>query len=184
MVSAGEDLISQRGYGVTMLEVIERADAPRGSIYYHFPNGKQELAFEVARKVQREIVSLIDYMSAKVADPTQFLKRLIDHHRKRLVNSDYGLGCPLMGIITSGEIESVELGEAVAATFNTWHNAIATALTSKGISPAQSVQLASITVTGIEGSIVVARAKRSPQPFQDLSRCIPVLVASALSQDA
>jgi hypothetical protein len=39
MVSAGEDLLGRQGYGVTMLEVVERADAPRGSIYYHFPKG-------------------------------------------------------------------------------------------------------------------------------------------------
>jgi hypothetical protein len=37
MVTAGEDLLSHRGYGVTMLDVVARADAPRGSIYYHFP---------------------------------------------------------------------------------------------------------------------------------------------------
>ena len=60
MVAAGEDLISHRGYGITMLDVIERAEAPRGSIYYHFPNGKQELAIEVAHKVGREIDVLID----------------------------------------------------------------------------------------------------------------------------
>lgn len=177
MVAAGEDLLSQRGYGVTMLDVIERADAPRGSIYYHFPNGKQELAIEVANKVRREIEDFVAHTSEKIAEPVAFLQRLMDHHRKRLVNSGYELGCPLMGVVTSGEIETPELAEAVAAAFGTWIGSIAAALETKGFTAAQAGLLASLVVTGVEGSIVVARAKGSPQPFADFSRTIPVLVA-------
>jgi AcrR family transcriptional regulator len=183
MVSASEDLISHRGYGVTMLDIIERADAPRGSIYHHFPNGKQELASEVARKVEQEIQGLVEYMAAKVADPAQFLIRLVGHHRKRLVNSDYELGCPLTGIVTGGEIETEELGAAIGATYTTWQNAIANALISKGLPPVESAQLASTTVAGIEGCIIVARATWSPQPFEDFLRWIPVMVESALYAD-
>src|ERR1700760_763692 len=92
MVAAGEELLSHRGYGVTMLDVVERAQAPRGSIYYHFPQGKQELALEVAAKVTRELNVLIPRMAEKVPDPTGFLQRLVDHHRKRLIASGYELG--------------------------------------------------------------------------------------------
>lgn len=177
MVAAGEDLLSQRGYGVTMLDVIQRADAPRGSIYYHFPNGKQELAIEVAHKVRREIEEFVGHVSAKIADPTAFLQRLIDHHRKRLVNSGFELGCPLMGVVASGEIETPELQEAVSAAFVTWIGSVAAALETKGFTAAQAGLLASLVVTGVEGSIVVSRAKGSAQPFADFSRTIPVLVA-------
>lgn len=177
MVAAGEELLSHRGYGVTMLDVIARAQAPRGSIYYHFPNGKQELAIEVAHKVGAEVQELVAHFSAKLADPTAFLQRLLDHHRKRLVNSDYELGCPLMGVVASGEMETPELEAAVAAAFGAWIGSIAEALTAKGFTPAQATQLASLVVTGVEGCIVLARAKGSPQPFADFSRSIPVLVA-------
>lgn len=177
MVAAGEDLLSQRGYAVTMLDVIERADAPRGSIYYHFPNGKQELAIEVAHKVRREIEEFVAHVSGKLADPVAFLQKLLDHHRKRLVNSEYALGCPMMGVVASGETETPELAEAVAAAFSTWIGSIAKALQSKGFTAAQSNQLASLVVTGVEGCIVLARAKNSPQPFADFSKTLPVLVA-------
>lgn len=177
MVAAGEDLLSQRGYGVTMLDVIQRADAPRGSIYYHFPNGKQELAIEVAHKVRCEIEEFVGRTSGKIADPVAFLQRLLDHHRKRLVNSSYELGCPLMGVVASGEMESPELEEAVAAAFGTWIGSVAAALTDKGFTTAQANQLASLFVTGVEGCIVVARANRTPQPFVDFSKLIPVLVS-------
>jgi TetR/AcrR family transcriptional repressor of lmrAB and yxaGH operons len=177
MVAAGEDLLSQRGYGVTMLDIVDKADAPRGSIYYHFPNGKTELTIAVANKLRREVEEFVAKTSARIADPTAFLQRLLDHHRKRLVTSDYDLGCPLMGVIASGEMDSDELARAVDDAFTTWIGAIAAALRTKGFTAAQANHLASLVVTGVEGSIVVARAKRSPQPFLDFSKSIPVLVA-------
>ena len=177
MVAAGEDLLSQRGYGVTMLDIVQKADAPRGSIYYHFPNGKTELAIEVANKLRREVEEFVTKTSSRIADPTAFLQRLLDHHRKRLVTSDYDLGCPMMGVIASGEMDSDELAQAVSDAFTAWIGAIAAALQTKGFTAAQASQLASLVVTGVEGSIVIARANRSPQPFLDFSRSIPVLVA-------
>jgi TetR/AcrR family transcriptional repressor of lmrAB and yxaGH operons len=184
MISAGQDLLSERGYRVTMLEVIERADAPRGSIYYHFPRGKLELAIEVATKVGRELDEFITHISRKIPEPVAFLQKLVDHHRKRLVSSGYDLGCPLMGIITSGDVESPELETAIREAFGTWTTAIARELGEKGFPPAKADRLASLLVSSIEGAIVVARAKQSPQPLLDVSRSIPALVAGALAADA
>jgi TetR/AcrR family transcriptional repressor of lmrAB and yxaGH operons len=183
MVSAGEDLLSHRGYGVTLLDVIERADAPRGSIYYHFPNGKQELALEVAAKVRAEVQAFVASVARRIDDPVAFLQRMIEHHRKRLVSSGYVLGCPLMGIVITGDVESPELEAAIAAAFTAWVSSIAAALEGKGLAAAPSRQLATMTVIGVEGAIVLARAQRSGEPFAELSRTIPALVR-ALSPEA
>ena len=183
MVSAGEDLLSHRGYGVTLLDVVERADAPRGSIYYHFPNGKQELALEVAEKVRAEIQAFVASVARRIAEPEPFLLRMVEHHRKRLVGSGYTLGCPLMGIVITGDVESPELQSAISAAFTAWVSAIASALEAKGLTAAQSTQLATTTVIGVEGAIVLARAQRSGEPFAELARTIATLVR-ALCPDA
>jgi AcrR family transcriptional regulator len=181
MIDAGADLLAEQGYGVTMLDVIERADAPRGSIYYHFPDGKAELAIEVAEKVGREIEGYVAHVAAKVADPIVFLQRLIEHHKKRLVSSGYVLGCPLMGMVVTGVADSPDLEAAISASFNAWISSIAAALVGKGIRPAQAQQLAVLTVTGVEGSIVVARARHSTAPFTELSKAIAIMVAEAVA---
>lgn len=182
MVSAGEDLLSHRGYGVTLLDVIERADAPRGSIYYHFPNGKAELALQVAAKVRAEIELYVASVARKVAEPTAFLQKMVDHHCKRLVNSDYTLGCPLMGVVITGDVETPELAEAVSAAFGAWVSSIADALAAKGFGTKQAAQLATMTVVGVEGAIVLARARRSAEPFVQLGRSLPHLVVGILGE--
>lgn len=181
MVSAGEELLSARGYGVTMLDVIDRADAPRGSIYYHFPNGKPELALEVVRKVERELAEYIGHVAGKVADPLTFLQRLLDHHRKRVVGSGYELGCPLMGMIASGDVGSGELSDAIAAAFAGWMGTIRDALIDLGVPAPRAAEASSAFVAGVEGCIVVSRATRSPQPFGDFGRTLPNLIGEAVA---
>lgn len=40
-------LFQRQGYNGTGLnQIIEESGAPKGSIYYHFPNGKEEIAVE------------------------------------------------------------------------------------------------------------------------------------------
>src|SRR5256885_16535471 len=44
MVASAVDLLARRGLQATSLsEVLEQSGAPRGSVYHHFPKGKDEL---------------------------------------------------------------------------------------------------------------------------------------------
>jgi hypothetical protein len=131
--------------------------------------------------VRREVGELVTYYSRKIAEPVPFLQKLVDFHRKRLTNSGYELGCPLMGIVTSGDIEAPELQAAVTEAFGVWIGAISRELTAKGLPEAQANSLALLTVTGIQGSIVVARARQSVAPFVEFSKSIPLLVSGVLA---
>jgi TetR/AcrR family transcriptional repressor of lmrAB and yxaGH operons len=176
MVEAGAELLSARGYGVTMLDVVDRAEAPRGSIYYHFPNGKAQLALEVVRKVEQELTDFIGHVAARTADPVAFLRRMLEHHRKRLANSGFELGCPLMGMIASGDVGSGELADAIAGAFAGWLAAVRDGLIGNGIPAARACEISSAFVAGVEGCIVVARGTRSERPFEDFARSLPSLI--------
>ncbi|MGQ0465525.1 MAG: TetR/AcrR family transcriptional regulator [Sporichthyaceae bacterium] len=177
MIGAGADLLAERGYAITMLDVIERAQAPRGSIYHHFPNGKAELAVAVAQQMGEEIQHLVAHHAGRIADPEPFLHKLIDHHRRRLVSADYALGCPLMGIVVNGE-QTTEIDGAVAETFDVWLGSISVALQDKGIPKPAADQLARSTVTGVEGAIIVSRARHTDVAFDDLKSSISLQVAA------
>src|SRR5260370_40322316 len=133
MVEAGEQLLSERGYGnVTMIEVVDKADAPRGSIYYHFPGGKEDLAGKVVAKVGQDTVFLVDWAAARTGGPEAFLYLLIERHRKRLEKSDFTLGCPMMGIMVNASTHAGLVRAAVAEPFPAWITAVAQCLTPHG----------------------------------------------------
>ncbi|MDT7695716.1 MAG: TetR/AcrR family transcriptional regulator, lmrAB and yxaGH operons repressor, partial [Pseudonocardiales bacterium] len=49
MITAARRLFRERGYlGTAFSDVLAESGAPRGSVYFHFPGGKEELGTEVA----------------------------------------------------------------------------------------------------------------------------------------
>jgi TetR/AcrR family transcriptional regulator, lmrAB and yxaGH operons repressor len=181
MIDAGQTLLAQRGYGITLLEVMHKAGTPRGSIYYHFPNGKEELAVEVARKVGDELGQVVSWIGRKNDDPVAFLQGLVDYHAKRMVAADFGGGCPVLAITVSVDIDSPELDEAVALTFRRWTEAVTSQLQAKGVAPAFSADVASTIVSAIEGAMVVCRATRSAGPLKRLRAVVPSLVGADIA---
>jgi TetR/AcrR family transcriptional repressor of lmrAB and yxaGH operons len=177
MVDAGAALLARRGYGITMLEVIKEAEAPRGSIYYHFPGGKDELVVDVAARIGSELRHLVEVMARRNPGIADFLGALVQHHAKRLAQSGFVEGCPLLGVTVSVDIESSEIREAVAAAFEIWVDAISSALREKGLDAPVAARLASTTVAAVEGAIVLGRATRSRRPLDDFGALIPALVA-------
>ena len=50
IIQAATELFEEQGYHATGLaQILERSQAPKGSLYYYFPGGKQQLAVETIR---------------------------------------------------------------------------------------------------------------------------------------
>jgi AcrR family transcriptional regulator len=49
LVSAAEVMRERGAAGVTIDEVLARSGAPRGSVYYHFPEGRNQILTEALR---------------------------------------------------------------------------------------------------------------------------------------
>jgi TetR/AcrR family transcriptional repressor of lmrAB and yxaGH operons len=179
MIEAGESLLAQRGYGITLLEVRERADTPRGSIYYHFPDGKEQLAIEVARRFTEDTERLIDTLASKKKDPLAFLQGFVDAYINRLVAVDYDEGCPILGMTVSVDIDSPELREALAQAFERFIKAMSSALRAKGVSASSSTDIAATVISAVEGAVVVGRATRRTTPLKRFRSMLPALLADA-----
>lgn len=186
MVDAGVTLFGQCGYtNASLFEVVELAQAPRGSIYYHFPGGKDELAVEVAAawryKIEREAARL----ASRSANVEAFLCAVLDNTRKSLLASDYADGCPMSGIIANvGGGSEEPLRKAVGATFNGWVDALTAGLVSKGLKQKQARHMAVTVVVAIEGAITVSRATCDAAPFADIQEMVGTLLAAAASAPA
>ena len=51
MVDSTAHLLQERGYfGTGIRDILDRSAAPRGSMYFHFPGGKEQLAVEAVRQ--------------------------------------------------------------------------------------------------------------------------------------
>ena len=58
---AGVHLFQAKGYHATGInEVLERAKAPKGSFYHHFPGGKEALAIAAIQWIEAETTAFLD----------------------------------------------------------------------------------------------------------------------------
>ena len=72
MVAGAVKLLAQRGLQATSFSsVLAETSAPRGSIYHHFPGGKEELVSAAIEATQAHALHLIDQdMGASAVDVT------------------------------------------------------------------------------------------------------------------
>src|ERR1700751_6171594 len=94
MLQAAPDLFRQRCYhGTAFSDVIGASGAPRGSTYFHFPGGKQQLAREAIALAGDEIEKLVAQAADRADGPGSLVRALGDMVAAPLESSDYRSGC-------------------------------------------------------------------------------------------
>jgi TetR/AcrR family transcriptional regulator, lmrAB and yxaGH operons repressor len=177
MVTAARQLIRERGYHATALsDVLELSAAPRGSVYFHFPGGKTQLAAEVARAYARDQADLIGLAAEESDSAVELISAYVTRARQNLIGSGYTQGCTIAPLVVEGAREPDLLANAVSAAFSLIVESLAFQFAFFGMSRASARELAEVVVTAVEGALVTARAFRDPAPFDSILR---VLVSHA-----
>src|SRR6201998_2007309 len=94
-------LIAERGVEATSIaDVLERSGAPRGSVYHHFPGGKDEI-----------VGAAMEYMATDARAPLRALHGsdvagivtgFVNLWRNVLTRSQFAAGCATAGVTVSG----------------------------------------------------------------------------------
>jgi TetR/AcrR family transcriptional repressor of lmrAB and yxaGH operons len=167
MVAAARQLIRERGYHATAIsDVLERSGAPRGSVYFHFPGGKPQLAVEAAESHAHEQVQYIDRAAGQAGSAAGLVEAYLDLAREGMLASDYTRGCGIAPLVTeaAGQ-ESAEAADTARRGFTAMTDRLAFHFVDFGLEPAAARTLAEAVAAGVEGALVTARATRSPAPF-------------------
>jgi TetR/AcrR family transcriptional regulator, lmrAB and yxaGH operons repressor len=170
MVHAAAGLFRRKGYdGTGLNEILERSGAPRGSLYFHFPGGKEELAVAAITEVGTNLGSGMQALLTSSEDAGEGIGRVIDFLADDLERSDYRGGCPIAAVTLDGAGESEAVREACAAVFDHWLAVIEQRLLAGGWGPPAARRRALITLATFEGGLTVARARRDTAPLRALA---------------
>ncbi len=166
----------QSAAAVTLDAVLADSGAPRGSVYYHFPGGRNELiraAVKVAGERMRERME----RASDGAGPQEALAAFADSWKTRLVTSDFRAGCPIIAAAVDDEHLVPEAKEAVRDVFARWHDLLAAAFTRAGRSAEQAASLATLGISAVEGAVLLCRLQGSLQPLDDVVAELAPLLA-------
>lgn len=183
IVAGAADMISRRGLNATSIrEMAKHAEAPLGSTYHYFPEGKQQLATEAVRYAGEAIARLL--RGELEAGPVAGLRAFLALWRKIVIDADFRAGCPVLAV----SIEEPPPGEvppalaAAAEVFEGWEGLLAASLREHGAAPGQAEQLATLVVAAVEGTVAMCRAKRSVEPLDRVAEQLQALVAGAITR--
>ena len=162
-------LFQRRGYSaVGLTEIIEAAQAPKGSFYHHFPEGKEQLAAQslewagayVAKHFDRAFVEAPDF-AAGVAAVAKTVKGWLEQ-------TDWEMGCPIVSISVDQVPQSRRLTETAQAVLADWIELIATHAERFGLP--QPRDLAMRLVLAYQGAWVIARIQHSTVALDEVVR--------------
>ena len=180
MIQSAALLFREHGYsGTGFRDVIEHSGAPRGSIYHHFPGGKEQLAAETVAWAGGVIERRLD-RAARSGDPVAALGMFVGSWREVLEDSNFRSGCPIVAVAAEADAGSAATA-AAAAAFARWQDLLARALLDAGVGRTDARRLATLVVSAIEGAILQCRARRDIQPLRDVHRVLEVTLRAAMS---
>ena len=162
MVESAAALLARRGLQATSFsEVLEHSGAPRGSVYHHFPEGKEQLIRAALDLAGDQSIELLD---RKAGEPAEAVAAWFLHiWREVLVRSNLDAGCAVLAVTVAAD--SPELREHAAGVFRTWRRRLADLLAAGGLREPDAARMAATLIATSEGAVALSRAEQSVEPF-------------------
>ena len=169
MVNGAVRLLATEGVeGTSFKEVLALSEAPRGSVYHHFPGGKSELLHEALNRTSEFSLALLEPVRGQPVEVV--LERFIDLWRQLLQRSDLTAGCAIAAITVAGP--ETELLDHAGEIFRAWTNRLAEIFAVGGMEEAAAHQLSNLSIAATEGAVIMARAQRSMDPFEEVASAL------------
>jgi len=181
-LTAAVKLFRQQGYhGTALHDILAVGGAPRGSLYFHFPKGKEEIG-AAALSLAGEAVRQAIVQAAEKSDSAEsFLVRIVRAMASDLERSDYREGCPIATTALETAAQSEVLGAATRTAFKKWELEIKRGLFQFGLTSGDADLVATMVLSQLEGALLLARTYRSLAPIQRAEEAVRLLAYAAKS---
>ncbi|MFE4713566.1 MULTISPECIES: TetR/AcrR family transcriptional regulator [Paenibacillus] len=178
MIEGAIQLLGQRGVHATSFsEIMKATGAPRGSIYHHFPEGKDQLVKEAIDLAGKRAIS---YLSTFEGQPAEIVaEKFISLWRMLLSHSNFEMGCSVLAVTVGSD--SSDLLDEAATVFHQWGDRLTAMLSAGGLDLGKAKGLASVLIASCEGAVAISKAQKSFDTFDTVAEQLLIMVKSASS---
>lgn len=175
LIRSAAHLFRRYGYnGVGLSDLLEAAQAPKGSLYHHFPQGKSDLALAAANWASDGMLRTMAASFDGAATFEEGFTTLCHKLAKLFDISGQSDGCPVTGALFDGP-ENEAFRQATDHIFEGWITEAEHYATAFGATPDDARHKAELFFMLIQGGWTLARARGS----SDVLRRLPEQFASA-----
>lgn len=174
-------MFRRQGYsGTGIKQIVSVAGAPLGSLYHHFPGGKDQLTAEVIEAAGPYFVDLASADVAEITDPIEWIETFFSSAGRHLADSDWADACPIATITLEVASLSEPLRLATAEVFELWTVGLSFVFEGLGVPSDRTRGLALAVLAGLEGGFVLARSMRSVEPLEEAGHHAAAAMREAL----
>ena len=163
MIEGAIQLLATLGvHGASLLKVLEHTGAPRGSVYHHFPGGKEELILTALDLTGQRHDRFVDRFRGTSAE--EITAGYLELWRRILVRSRLESGCPILAVTVS--VSAGPLLDRAGEIFRTSQRHLVDLYEEVGVLRSAAERFVIFLVASAEGAVVLARAQQDIEPFE------------------
>jgi TetR/AcrR family transcriptional repressor of lmrAB and yxaGH operons len=160
-IATAARLFHHQGYhGTGLAQLLAESGAPKGSFYFHFPGGKEELAVAAVEASSADVEGLIEAAADRASDAPDVVRRAGRGIARWLEESDFVEGCAVATLAAEAAGTSPALRDACEKAYARWRGLFAAAFRERGLAATPARELATLTVAALEGATLIARTAR------------------------
>jgi TetR/AcrR family transcriptional repressor of lmrAB and yxaGH operons len=159
-------LLRRQGYNATGVnQIVADSGAPKGSLYFHFPGGKEELAVAAMELEGAQLRQAIATIVTSTDDLADALAALVDALARGLERSGFQDGCPIATVTLEAAAQSPAVRAAASAVFASWLEVLEERLLAGGLDAGAAKRRSLLALAAIEGALILARARQDLVPL-------------------
>ena len=157
-------LMKQSGLtGAGINQLVARSGAPKGSVYYYFPEGKQQITGEALTLYAQRVAVAFERALSSKRKPGDKIRALFRFVADRFEEGAFEQSCAAGAVTLDLDADVVAMQPIIAAAFASWQAVIANHLPIR--SRARRESLAGLVLSTIEGAYIRGRAEGSKNAF-------------------
>ncbi|OLT36928.1 hypothetical protein BJF79_30330 [Actinomadura sp. CNU-125] len=176
------ELFQRQGYhGTGLNQVLAESNAPKGSLYFHFPDGKEQLAAESVTLSGQEVSEALAAAVLAAPDGRAGVVALGEYFAETLLASGFGKGCPVATVALETAASSETIRTACDDVYGAWQQGIALALHGWGVPEERAEPLAALVLSSLQGAVMLARVRLDVAVVHTITNQLGDLVDQAIA---
>jgi TetR/AcrR family transcriptional regulator, lmrAB and yxaGH operons repressor len=166
LIETSAALFMRQGYhGTGLAQIVAESGAPKGSLYFHFPGGKEALALAAVEHAGSRFAFALHDLLDQNPLPRDAVLALCGLLGKWMEASYFVEGCPITTVCLELAPTNAAVTSATQSIFASWQDNWRQHLYRAGFSESASQNYATTIVAAFEGAFILARSEQSVRPF-------------------
>ena len=173
-------LLERQGYHATGVnQILSVSGLQRGSLYHHFPGGKEELAVAAILDRARRTERFVERHMAAWSDPAEAVQALVVALADRVEHDADGASPPFAAVTLEAGPGLERLRDACRLAYAGVRACFEAKLVASAHEPARAASLAVVITAAIDGAFVLCRVDGDASPLRHVAKELAILLRRA-----